>query len=31
MLTVDSLVAVLALCFTAFKLGYYIGSNNAQK
>lgn len=28
MLTIDSLLAVISLAFTAFGLGYAIGSNN---
>lgn len=31
MLTVESLVSVVALCMTAFGLGYTMGSNNNDK
>lgn len=31
MLTVDTLIAVIALCLTAFGVGYTIGSNRTQK
>ena len=31
MLTIEGLIAVISLCFTAFGLGYAIGSNKTQK
>lgn len=31
MLTLESLIAVISLCMTAFGLGYAIGSNSSQK
>ncbi len=31
MLTIESLIAVISLCFTAFGLGYAIGYNHAKK
>ena len=31
MLTIDSLLAVISLAFTAFGLGYAIGSNNKSQ
>lgn len=31
MLTIESLIAVISLCLTAYGLGYTVGSNKAQK
>ena len=31
MISIADLVAVISLCFTAFKIGYHIGKNNIKK
>ena len=31
MLTIDSLIAVISLCLTAFSIGYTFGCNKTEK
>lgn len=31
MITIETIIAVIALVITSFELGYTIGSNNAKK